>query len=158
MISSLLVKFDASPIYGGLYIGSRPPPGARAAHAGFDLVVFAAEEYQPPEWRMPGVEVMYVPMQDVPEILSKEQLRTVRLAGERIARALEMNKKVLVTCRAGLNRSSLLAAAALMRLTPMNALQVIRLIRSKRSVFALNNPAFVHAITTQFRREPVSDS
>jgi hypothetical protein len=32
----------------------------------------------------------------------------------------------------------------------MSPLQAIRLIRQKRSVLALNNPAFVHAIATQF--------
>lgn len=157
MLGSLLVRFDASQIYGKLYIGSRPPLGARVAQAGFDVVVFAAEEHQPAEWRMPGVDVIYVPMQDIPVLLSADQLRSVTVSGERIAHALSMNKKVLVSCRAGLNRSSLLAASALLQATDMPPLSVIRLIRQKRGAFALNNPAFVHAITTQLRRTPRSD-
>ena len=157
MLGSLLVKFDASQIYGKLYIGGRPPLGVRVAQAGFDVVVFAAEEHQPAEWRMPGVDVIYVPMQDVPTLLTPEQLRQVRVAGDRIAHALSSNKKVLVSCRAGLNRSSLLAAAGLLKLTDMHPLSVIRIIRQKRGVFALNNPAFVHAITTQLRRSSRTD-
>jgi protein-tyrosine phosphatase len=144
------VNIDASHIHGRLYIGSRPPVGRRLAWAGFDTVVLAAEEYQPAEWKIPGVEVIYAPMRDVPVRLTPEQLRTVGIVAERIARELALGRKVLVTCRAGLNRSSLLAAVALVVGSGMSPLQAIRLIRQKRSVLALNNPAFVHAIATQF--------
>lgn len=158
MVTSPVVNLDASRIYGDLYVGSLPPLGAAIAHAGYDVLVLAAEEYQPAEWRLPGVDVIYAPMKDVPEILSKAQLREVKMVGVRVANALRAKRKVLVSCVAGLNRSSLLAASALLQSTDMHPLRVIRLIREKRGSLALNNPAFIHAITTQFRRRLKTDS
>lgn len=150
MLTSNAVKIDASHIVGGLYIGSKPPTGKRLALEGFDVVVLAAEEYQPAEWKLPGIEVIHVPMADVPVLLRPEQLRAVRLAAADVARHLTLGRRVLVTCRAGLNRSSLIAAAALVLSGRQTPLEAIRLIRERRSPLALNNPAFVHAISTQF--------
>lgn len=126
--------------------------GRSLANSGFDVVVFAAEEIQPAEWKVPGVIALYSPMADVPERLSLKQLEELRRVSRHVAHFLERNRRVLVTCRAGLNRSSLIAAAALLQSTKMTPLQVIRLIRQKRNPLALNNPAFVHALSTQFRR------
>ena len=151
MLGSWLVKIDASHLYGNLYMGSRPPIGKRLAYAGFDVVVLAAQEYQPPEWRLPGVEVIYAPMEDVPVVLRPNDLAAVRRVVARVAQALATGRRVLVSCRAGLNRSGLIAGAVLLETTNMTPLQVISLIRKRRSIFALNNPAFVHALTTQFR-------
>jgi protein-tyrosine phosphatase len=92
-------------------------------------------------------------MVDEPKLLSPRQIRLVRSISREIAWHLERNERVLVTCRAGLNRSGLIVAATLLRATAMTPTQVIRLIREKRSPLALNNPAFVHAIVTEMRHD-----
>ena len=151
ILSTAVQHVDASQILGNLYIGGRPPIGRSILSASFDVVVFAAEEIQPAEWRVPGPVIIYAPMADVPERLTPAQVEDLRRVGRYVARLLERGRRVLVTCRAGLNRSSLVAATALLESTKMTPMQVIRLIRAKRSPLALNNPAFVHALTTQFR-------
>jgi protein-tyrosine phosphatase len=52
------------------------------------------------------------------------------------------NTKVLVHCQAGLNRSSLIVARALMLLDGLTGQEAIDLIREKRSPACLCNPSF----------------
>ncbi|MFV8188107.1 protein-tyrosine phosphatase family protein [Streptomyces sp. AF1B] len=88
----------------------------------------------------PGVEHHVWPIPDGP--LDGTQLagvmRLARAAGE----ALDEGRKVLVRCYHGYNRSGLVVAHALVR-RGHSAEQAIRLIRSRRSPWALHNELFV---------------
>lgn len=123
--------------------------GAGLRNAGFDVLVLSAEEVQPEGWRFPGVKVLRLPMRDIPVRLEPTQVEDVRRVAAELSHHLARGRHVLVTCRAGLNRSGLIVAATLLQTTQLSPLQVIRLIRSRRNPIALNNPAFVHAIVTQ---------
>lgn len=88
------------------------------------------------EWRMydshAGVEVA-----DMDEnILSIEEV------ADEVVSALDAGGNVLVHCQAGINRSNLTAALALMKWKGVSADEAIALLRSKRSPLVLANPAF----------------
>ena len=145
------MSIDASRICGTLYQGSAPPTGPRLAQSGFDVLVLAAREVQPPAWQFPGVEVLRIPMDDVPLRLTRSQVADVKSMASMIASRLRKGQKVLVTCRAGLNRSGLLVGATLVRELQMRPTDAVRLVRDRRSFLALNNPAFVHAIVVSMK-------
>jgi len=65
------------------------------------------------------------------------------VCGVTVAQAVVNGRRVLVTCRAGLNRAALIVGIALGQLTTMPAEDVIDLIRTRRSQGALTNPSFV---------------
>jgi hypothetical protein len=92
-------------------------------------------------------------MRDEPKILTPRQVKILRAISREVAAYLERGQRVLVTCRAGLNRSGLIVASTLLRTTRMSPTQIIRMVREKRSPMALNNPAFVHAIVTEMRHD-----
>jgi protein-tyrosine phosphatase len=147
------VLIDGSRILGNLFQGGIPVEGTHLCKAGFDVLVLAAEEVQPEDWKFPGVHVLRLPMKDEPKLLTPRQVKLLRSLSREVAWHLERGHRVLVTCRAGLNRSGLIVASTLLRTTTMSPTQVIRLIRQKRSPIALNNPAFVHAIVTEMRHD-----
>ena len=70
-----------------------------------------------------------------------------RLAGL-TAEAVEAGRKVLVRCQAGLNRSSLVAALAMIRMG-YQPQQAIDLIREKREPFCFFNQNFVGIVLAQ---------
>lgn len=140
------MSIDASRITGELYQGSAPPIGDELAKAGFDTVILTAVEYQPASALFPGVEVLRLPMEDVPVRLTYEQSRRVAELARMVKLRLARGSRVLVTCRAGLNRSGLLVATFLTQEAGMRPVDAVRLVRARRSALALNNPAFVHAV------------
>ena len=147
------MPLDATLIRGKLFQGSAPPLGSDLCWAGFDAVVLAAREFQPESWKIPGVRVIRVPLDDINVPLTFNELRDVRLAAQTIAAMLHHGKKVLVTCWLGLNRSGLIVAETLCRYWGMSPIQAIHLVRSKRGPSALSNSSFVHAIVTDCKRE-----
>ncbi|MFJ3666388.1 dual specificity protein phosphatase family protein [Streptomyces sp. NPDC090106] len=88
----------------------------------------------------PGVEHHVWPIPDGP--LDGTQLagviRLARAAGE----AVDEGRRVLVRCHHGYNRSGLVVAQSLIR-AGYSAEEAIRLIRSRRSPWALHNDLFV---------------
>ena len=124
-----------------LYMGSRPPPGTYP----FDLIVFAAKEYQP-DPRDYGNMILRVPLDDTYGISFAEADIAIR-AGRLIADTIKAGKRVLVTCMMGLNRSGLLTALALMRLGASST-QAIAKVRAARGPGALSNPAFEKLLHT----------
>ena len=134
---------SASRIAEGLWVGSAPPPGDYVGQ--FDVMVFTAEEYQPPDGRFPGVRVRHYPFDDDPEP-DPADLMTAWSAGEAVAKDLRRGRKVLVSCAMGRNRSALVAALALYMVTGHSGAEVLALVRAKRvddtGVRALSNPAF----------------
>jgi protein-tyrosine phosphatase len=129
-----------SEIVPGLFIGSKPSHGR---HACVDVIVLAAEEYQPPADLFPGVEVIYVPLDDAPgRPLREDEITTATKAGSRVARRLRAGRRVLASCAMGLNRSSLVAALAMHEVHGMSADEIITRIRRARGAWALSNPNF----------------
>jgi protein-tyrosine phosphatase len=125
-----------------LWIGSAPPIGTQVASK-FDALVLAAMEYQCGEC-FPGVEVACAIMNDDGSPMTTEEKKeAVRTAGTVIS-WLSRGLRVLVTCRAGRNRSGLVVTLSLCkgpeRMTPA---QAIRAVRAVRGPGALSNADFV---------------
>lgn len=140
------MTIDATHIWDGLYQGSRPPLGPWVRRLGFDVLVLAAEEYQPPGRSFPGVKVIHAPLDDGP--VDDRARKTVRGASRLVQAYLGEGKRVLVTCHMGLNRSGVITAASMRRVTGAEPMMIVDHIRSKRGVMALSNPHFVES----FRR------
>ena len=132
----------ASRVIGNLWQGDAPPIGPYIGRY-FDCLVLSAIEYPLGPECFPGVEVIRIGLTDHgPPISWNEMQLAVKIAGQVINR-LQQNKRVLVTCHAGLNRSGLINALALCcgpkRIKPDQAIQ---LIRKARGPNALSNRSF----------------
>ena len=129
-----------------LWQGGAPPTGPRVRRAGFDRLVLCAEEYQPEAERFEGVAVFHAPNDDTFQ-LTQLQWHGARRASLEVADALRRGEKVLVTCAAGLNRSGLVSAMAMLRLagTAADAEAVVAQIQERRFM-ALCNDAFVELV------------
>lgn len=131
---------DAHLVAPRLLVGSRPPPGR---YRWINVVVLCAREYQPPSYAFPGLTVLRVPIDDDRwRALSPRDAALVVSNARTVARYLQGGACVLVTCRAGLNRSALIAALAMCLVHEMDADDAIEQIRRARSPHALFNPRF----------------
>ncbi len=156
------MRLDATPIYPGLWQGSRPPIGPTLKNARFNAVVLCAEEFQPPHvfpqgygfeallyrHRIPyeGVETIYAPNDDSFERQpSREQLRVAIRAAMKSADLIKAGGQVLVTCWQGKNRSGLVSALILHTLLGISGADAASIVRSKRRG-ALRNPHFLEAL------------
>ncbi|MFM2152758.1 MAG: hypothetical protein RL199_1193 [Pseudomonadota bacterium] len=137
---------DADEVADRLWQGGAPPLDARVRRAGFDLLVLCAEEYQPPEEAFAGVRVLHAPNEDAPDITPR-QWRGALDASREVAAALRRGEKVLVTCAAGLNRSGLVSALAMLRLAGAgaDASAIVAQVQSRRFL-ALCNDRFVELV------------
>jgi protein-tyrosine phosphatase len=138
---------DADRILPNLWQGSRPPVGDAVKDAGFDALVLCEDQFQPHENQFPGVEVIRAPMIDDPT--QPPPLKSVLKAYRAARRAFEIarsNRKVLVCCHAGLNRSGFVCALVAHLTTGASGNQCIALIRARRSIHALSNPKFAEMI------------
>ncbi len=88
----------------------------------------------------PGVEHHVWPIPDGP--LDGTQLAGVIRLARAACEALDQDRRVLVRCYSGYNRSGLVVAHALVR-QGRSADEAIRLIRARRSPWALHNELFV---------------
>lgn len=88
----------------------------------------------------PGVEHQVWPIPDGP--LDGTQLAGVIRLAEAACAALDQGRRVLVRCFHGYNRSGLVVAHALIR-RGRSAEDAVRLIRGRRSPWALHNDLFV---------------
>ncbi|MFB9461919.1 protein-tyrosine phosphatase family protein [Streptomyces cinereospinus] len=93
----------------------------------------------------PGVDHQVWPIPDGP--LDGTQLAGVIRLAEAACEALEGGRRVLVRCYHGYNRSGLVVAHALVR-RGRTAEAAIRLIRARRSPWALHNQLFVEYLRT----------
>jgi len=119
--------------------GSRPIDGSPIYHA-FDTVVLCAEEHQ--DVRLPGVEVIYAPFDDSGPPPTAKEVQTAWNAAKRVARRVRANRRVLVTCAKGWNRSGLVTGFTLIILG-LSADQAVDVIRMARGPSALHNRYFV---------------
>ena len=139
---------DATRLTKGLWIGSKPETGRMVAESGFDLLVLCAEEYQPPAWQFPGVEVIHAPFDDSDVAPTPHEKKIARSAAERVVDALGHGSNILVSCYAGRNRSALVCAKVLVGCLGRSPQAAIDLIRSRR-VDALTNNHFVDLILSE---------
>ncbi len=136
---------EASAILPWLWQGSAPPPGPHVRQAGFHTLVLCAMEYQIGSEHFPGVEVIHAPNNDDGSPPTKEQFATAIRAARLITKRMKEQKRVLVTCLQGRNRSGLVSALTLYMLG-MPARLAIDQVRTKRQRNALMNPHFVQAL------------
>jgi protein-tyrosine phosphatase len=140
------MTYEPHKVFPNIWIGSAPDSGDALQR--FDVLVLCAEEYQPTMSKFAGL-VCRLPLQDweVPV----EPSDVVPMI-ERVARRAYDGSLTLVTCMAGLNRSALITAGAILfiehRLRPRHpdawtADDVVARIRSRHDHRALNNRAFV---------------
>jgi len=121
---------------GRLAQGSAPACGVKLP---FDVVVLAAQEYQP---SLPGHEVWHVPLDDGPPPSPDERERIRRVARD-VARRVRAGQRVLVTCWQGRNRSGVIAGLALVELG-IPGKSAARFIRRARN--GLTNPHFLQMV------------
>lgn len=136
-----MTPWDISKIWRTLYQGAAPPYGDLVARKGFDVLVLTATDNANPIFYH-NVSVIVAPGDDDerPHRLQRF-LPAWEQAGVDVAAAVNEGKKVLVTCMAGQNRSGLVAAIALNRMTGWSGQVCLDHIRSRRP-FALSNKTF----------------
>jgi len=122
--------------------GSVPTPGARLS-ASFDTVVLCAVEHQ--RVPLPGVEVMYVPLDDSGPPPTALEVQLAWKAAKLVAKRVRAGKRVLVTCAMGRNRSGLVMGFTLIMLG-LTAQQAVAAIRRARGADALSNRHFVQLL------------
>jgi protein-tyrosine phosphatase len=125
------------------YAGRSGHPEPVVVHDEFDLVLTLLR--LPGHGPDPGVEHHVWPVPDGP--LDGTQLTGVMRLARAADDALEDGRRVLVRCFHGYNRSALVVAHAL-TLAGHTADDAIRLIRARRSPWALHNELFVEYLRT----------
>lgn len=134
---------ESTRILPGLHQGSRPPLGGAVSADKFDVLILAAREFQPSAEFFPGVFVIHVPMDDAQ--LTQDEFTRANQAADLAFKAYKNGARILVTCLLGLNRSGLVMALLLHRITGISGEDAIALIRSRRRM-ALWNRSFVRAL------------
>jgi protein-tyrosine phosphatase len=133
-------------------MGGHPPIGPGLAGYGFYGLVLAAHEFQPPGEAFPDVVVLHAPMHDDDKGIPEKEVEIALHAAHQVAKWLRDDKKTLVTCWKGHNRSGLISALALLQTTKLSPDEVITLIRAARGPAALSNPHFVRLIYALFAK------
>jgi len=137
------MRRDTTHLVGDLWIGSAPLDGAD--YRDFRVIVFCAEEYQPPAARFPGIVVRGFPFDDS-ATPSARDIEVALAGGAAVAADLARRRRTLVTCRMGRNRSAFVCALGLHFLTGEPAAAWGEFVRGKRrdptGVRALSNDAF----------------
>jgi len=125
---------------------------------GFSILVLTGAGFQPAVEKgndaNASIEVIHIPFHDK-EDLSDHQIahieKLILPTATKLANAVTNGKKVLSTCWAGVNRSSLLTAFTLKQLLPdTSGRDIIQLIRKQRSDRCLNNKLFERIVDYGF--------
>jgi hypothetical protein len=124
---------EADEIAPNLWQGSYPATGRAVAASGFSMLVLCAVELQEPADLWPGVEVVYAPnYDDKDHPLTHELLNVAKTAAHKVTGAVRQGRQVLVTCRAGLNRSGLVVGLALHQLYGWDGHTCIDRVKARR--------------------------
>lgn len=124
-----------------LYFGADPPTGTALRRLGFNFLVLTAAERQPPASYYPGVTVLHAPLDDTLTV----PVKPAHAAAAAVERAWRAGRRIYVACALGYNRSGLVAALALWRITGKPGREVLRQVRASRPG-ALFNPAFARYV------------
>lgn len=143
------MSLDATELAPRLAQGSAPRSAEDIRRAGFQVVVFAAAEVQPPDHVLVGLEALRCPLTDDPtRPVTAVEWQAACACADAVVRRWHAGRTVLVTCAQGRNRSGLISALALIRSGRLLAPAAVRLIQGRRA-FALTNPRFVEALLSQ---------
>jgi protein-tyrosine phosphatase len=141
--------YQAHKIIDGLYQGGAPPTGDALQKAGVDVLVLCAASIQDVD-SYKNILVIPAPGDDDPRPSRlKLFIDTWRDAAHQVAGHVKAGRKVLVTCRAGQNRSGLVVGLALRELTGWDGAKIVDLIVRSRP-HALNNQSFAKYIIRNF--------
>lgn len=116
----------------------------------FDVVVLCAIERQFPGSTFPGVSIYRCPLDD--STLSAHEWKLAAAASAFLAPLIRGGRRCLVTCQAGRNRSGLVNALTLHRLTGWSGRDCVNHIQAHREN-ALTNESFVDALCTLPKRD-----
>lgn len=112
----------------------------------FQVLVLCAKEVQPSSRHFPYSTVVRCPFDDsLDEPLSRHTARMVTQTANLVAWHLRRERRCLVTCNAGLNRSGLVTALTLHLMTGFPGFECVRIVQEERPG-ALFNPQFVRMI------------
>ena len=138
---------DWDEIYTNLYQGGAPTQMDELRRDKFDVIVFCATDFQPSANAYFPTDCIFCPFKDNDAGPSPAKLKEIYELADKISMMIMGGKKVLITCAAGLNRSGLLTALVINKLTGWGGAACINLVRSKRRIVAgmspLYNQAFV---------------
>lgn len=130
-----------------LWVGGRPPRSLKGSR--FGLHVLCALEDQIPR----GIPTVYCPLDDIEDEMDVDSRRDVVLAAREVNKARRQGVEVLVTCQAGVNRSALVAAVALIQ-TGVHPVVALKKIRERRhpkiGMVPLSNRRFVRLLLDGF--------
>jgi hypothetical protein len=155
---------DASEIAPGLWMGSAPPHGRTLFRAGFHVLTLTAIEHQPSAEYFPNVIVARVGLIDDGSPLTTSQWEQALSLSGHLAREARHGRCVLVTCAQGRNRSGLVTALTLARMTGCDGRAATRAVQERRkSPYgpALTNSEYVKAlrgVPAAEHRGPVTSS
>lgn len=148
---------DFSRISDKLYVGSEPHPDEfdYAGH-GFNVIVFCAEEVQPPKENFPGLDaIIRIPLVDQTGYNEEEwasEWATAMKGAHEVAKRLAQGDRVLVTCRMGWNRSPFVAALTLWLMNRRPGWWALNKVRERRKftdgTLAIGNVAYAAALLT----------
>ena len=140
------ITLDADRLTSLLYQGSAPDSAEQVRAAGFNTLVLAAREVQPPEHAVGSLTVLRCPLVDDPtRAVTPPEWKQILGCAKRVHHYLSAGQPVLVTCVQGWNRSGIISAATLVihhGWTPAKAIQHVQAHRRH----ALSNPRFVEAL------------
>jgi len=129
-------KFTYDEVIPGLFQGDFPERGVDWTKFD-DIVTMTAEDIPAVKLRLGGLW-MYVPIWDS----TVDDPDAIRVTAKTVADRVAVGKRVLVHCAAGLNRSGIVSARALMY-TGYSVTEAIAKVRAARGSYALCNTAFV---------------
>jgi dual specificity protein phosphatase-like protein len=136
--TSLDVTHMGPKLYQGSY------PRVPIAPLGFAVLVLCAIELQE-RVEEPGLLTLRCPLTDTGERMSEQDWAlAIRVSGK-VARHVSAGERTLVSCAQGRNRSGLITALVLYRLTDMSGLQAVSHVQKLR-FHALENDEFVHRL------------
>lgn len=130
-------NFDINRVATKLHQGGKVDPTFH--YAPYDMIVLCAQEFQPELPNFRGM-VLRPAFDDTWEPTTLELARAIAAAAL-VATAVQAGRRVLVTCRAGWNRSGLVTGLALGRMG-LSGDTIVNLIRQARGEDALCNPTF----------------
>lgn len=129
--------FDASRIAPRLWQGADPPQGTFLRRMNVDVLILCAEERQHDPSLFPGLIIVKAPMDDG-EVVPVDTAMKAAKAAASLHRA---GNRILVCCHAGLNRSGLVTALTLHRLTGASGKRCVEKVQAARP-WALCNEVF----------------
>ena len=147
---SLDLIYQCPKTFGKIYQTSYREIPHDLAAAGLQLAVFTASECPPLNHHV-GATLSYQPNEDKQADSSspayKKMLESAQKASKVVAEAIAQGKNVVVTCHQGINRSSLVTALAIKRISSLTAWEIINLLKTKRQG-VLTNGSFMTMILT----------